>query len=138
MSKLDIYKASNGSIEFKSGELEKSAVVAIFATTANDGKSYQVEYYNLDVIISIRYRVDSKEATQFRIWATKVLSEYIYHGYAINSAKITLKTSNNYHDRFLIIDKTEAYHIGASLKDLGKKVFAFSQIDIQMLRFGDE
>ena len=55
---------------FKSGELDKDSVVAIFATTAADGKIYQVEYYNLDVIISVGYRVNSKKATRFRQWAT--------------------------------------------------------------------
>ena len=55
---------------FKSGELERDSVVANFATTASDGKTYQVEYYNLDVIISVGYRVNSKRATKFRQWAT--------------------------------------------------------------------
>jgi len=78
---------------FKSGELEKNEVVAIFATTANDGKIYQVEYYNLDVIISIGYRVDSKEATAFRKWATSILKKYITDGYVINETKLsTTKT----------------------------------------------
>ncbi len=232
---------------FKSDELEKKAVVAIIATTANDGKIYQVEYYNLDIIISIGYRVDSKEATIFRKWATSILKKYLTAGYAIDSEKIThqrfkeletdvsnlksdmqnikskvkddklatlqgvfyngeiydayvlinnifksshksivvidnyvddtvltlfskypkltytiitqkpskqlnldikkynaqyhnlkLKTSNRYHDRFLIVDDNEVYHIGASLKDLGKKVFAFSKIDKEMLRWEDD
>ncbi len=54
---------------FKENELERNSVVAFFATTASDGKTYQVEYYNLDVIISVGYRVKSKEGIQFRIWA---------------------------------------------------------------------
>ena len=69
---------------FKSGELDKNAVVAIFATTASDGKTYQVEYYNLDMILSVGYRVNSKEATIFRKWATSILKKYITNGYAIN------------------------------------------------------
>ena len=60
---------------FKSGELERDSVVAKFATTASDGKTYQVEYYNLDVIISVGYRVNSKRATKFRQWATSVLKK---------------------------------------------------------------
>jgi hypothetical protein len=221
---------------FKENELEKISVVANFATTASDGKCYDVEYYNLDVIISVGYRVKSKRGVQFRQWATKILKQYITNGYAINSEKIThdrfkelendvsflkqkvlrldslvidknitptqgifydgqifdayvfindllksakdevilvdnyidesvltlfskypdikftiissdknkrlkldikkynsqynnltLKYSTKYHDRFLIIDKT-TYHLGASLKDLGKKVFAFSKM----------
>ena len=55
---------------FKSGELDREAVVAKNATTAADGKVYQVDYYNLDLIIAVGYRVNSKKATQFRIWAT--------------------------------------------------------------------
>jgi len=74
---------------FSSGELEKGSVVAKIATTANDGKIYQVEYFNLDMILSIGYRVDSKEATQFRKWATSVLKKYLTDGYAINEQKIT-------------------------------------------------
>ena len=74
---------------FHSGELDENSVVAIFATTANDGKTYQVEYFNLDMILSIGYRVDSKEATNFRKWATSVLKKYLTDGYAINETKIT-------------------------------------------------
>jgi prophage maintenance system killer protein/prophage antirepressor-like protein len=74
---------------FESEELEKNSVVAKIATTANDGKTYQVEYYNLDMILSIGYRVDSKEATQFRKWATSVLKQYLIDGYAINEKKVT-------------------------------------------------
>jgi len=232
---------------FASEELEQSIVVAIFATTASDGKTYQVDYYNLDMIISIGYRVSSKKATKFRQWATGILRQYITSGYAIDSQKIThqrfkeleinvnglksdmqsikskikddgleitqgifyngqvydayalindifktakdsivlidnyvddtiltlfskypklsftiitqklskqfkldsekynkqyknltLKISSCYHDRFLIIDGSKVYHIGASLKDLGKKVFAFSQIDRDMLKWVDD
>ena len=225
---------------FKEGELEKYSVVANFATTASDGKVYQTEYYNLDVIISVGYRVKSQRGVKFRQWATQILKQYIYNGYAINAQKITVdrfinlendvktlqqeikelkedkkhiqlnqgifydgqiwdayefinkllknakkevilidnyiddtvltifskyqnlnytiitksiskqlkldiqkynaqynnlttKTSNRYHDRFLLLDD-EAYHLGASLKDLGKKVFAFSKIDRGLLK----
>lgn len=62
---------------FKTNELDKSAVVAKNATTASDGKTYQVDYYNLDAIISVGYRVNSSQATNFRIWATKILRDYI-------------------------------------------------------------
>ncbi|MBU1657454.1 virulence RhuM family protein [bacterium] len=227
---------------FSDGELEKLAVVANFATTASDGKTYNVDYYNLDVMISIGYRVKSQKGVKFRQWATSVLKSYIKNGYAINSEKITherfislesevialksqmqeiktlvkndgikphegifydgqiydayafindlLKSAksevvliDNYidesvftlfskypnlkikiytqsiskqltldyqkykaqyqnielqvfkkaHDRFLIIDGLEIYHIGASLKDLGKKWFAFSKFEIEAL-----
>lgn len=73
---------------FAEGELKRTSVVAFFATTATDGKIYNVEHFNLDVIISIGYRVNSKQATQFRQWATKTLRQYIVDGYAINKQRI--------------------------------------------------
>lgn len=73
---------------FSEKELNKDSVVAKNATTATDGKTYLVEYYNLDAIISVGYRVNSKTATQFRVWATKTLKEYITKGYAINRRRI--------------------------------------------------
>ena len=226
---------------FKEGELVKDSVWAKFAYTASDGKVYQVDYYNLDVIISVGYRVKSHRGTQFRQWANKVLKEYLLKGYSVNqrlksleekvdskllqhekqldyltdkvdffvrtslppvegifydgqifdaykfatdlirTAKKSILLIDNYvddsvllmlskrgkgvtaticthtisnqlnldiqkhnsqyprieiqtykqsHDRFLIIDDTDVYHIGASLKDLGKKMFAFSKLDI--------
>jgi len=230
---------------YKTEELQEYLSCSILEQLAKDGKRRKIKYYNLDMIIAVGYRVNSKKATQFRIWATKVLKEYIYNGYAINSQKITvdrfihleesvntlkeeiknlkeeknkiqltqgvfyngqiydayvlindifksakqevvlidnyiddtvltlfskypklsytiitkniskqlkldinkynaqynnlkIEKSNKYHDRFLMLDNSEAYHIGASLKDLGKKVFAFSEIDRAMLRFDDE
>ncbi len=227
---------------FEDGELEKFSVVANFATTASDGKTYNMEYYNLDVIISVGYRVKSQKGVRFRQWATSVLKNYIQNGYVINSDKITnerfvslenevtllkskvenisnsledttlkvkqgiffdgetydayvfindllgsaksevvlvdnyldesvftlfskypnlsikIYTGNiskqlkldyqkytsqyqnieliefkNSHDRFLILDKKEVFHIGASLKDLGKKWFGFSKFEIGTL-----
>ena len=215
---------------FKEGELKQISVVKDFLTTALDGKKYRTKYYNLDVIISVGYRVKSIRGTQFRQWANKVLKEYLLRGHAINSrityleqkvaehsekidffvrtslppvegifhngqifdaykfatdliksAKKSLVLIDNYvdesvllmlskretgvsakiytsnlskqltldlakhnkqyppieifmhttsHDRFLIIDDAEVYHIGASLKDLGKKLFAFSKLNI--------
>ena len=215
---------------FVEGELESSSVVAKNATTAIDGKIYQIEFYNLDVIISVGYRVKSKRGTQFRIWANSILKEYLMKGYVLNSRidriekkifehdqkfDLLIKTSlppnegifydgqifdawkfaadlvksahksivliDNYiddsvlhllakrnkgvevkiftskispelkkdiekfnaqyepvevkifsksHDRFLIIDNETVYHIGASLKDLAKKWFAFSKIEL--------
>jgi hypothetical protein len=206
------------------------SVVAKFATTAADGKIYQVEHYNLDMILSIGYRVKSSRGIQFRVWANQVLRNFLMKGYAIHkrferlenrvakteekidffvktslppvqgvffegdifdaylfvsklikSAKKTIilidnyidesvlvllskrqpkvsaqiytkqistqlqldikkhnsqydpiitSTSDSFHDRFLIIDNT-VYHIGASIKDLGKKLFAFSKMEIK-------
>jgi hypothetical protein len=73
---------------FKEKELDAKAVCAKFAHTATDGKTYQVEHYNLDAIISIGYRVNSKTATQFRQWATKTLREHITKGYSINRKQV--------------------------------------------------
>ena len=211
-------------------ELAGISVVAKFATTATDGKVYQVEYYNLDMVLSVGYRVKSSRGIEFRRWANKVLKEYLLKGYSVNrrltelehtvaehsrkidffvrtslppvegifydgqlfdaykfatdlirSARQSLLLIDNYvdesvllmlskrnagvkadiytqavshqlqldvqkhnsqyppigihtykkcHDRFLIIDGTDVYHIGASLKDLGKKMFAFSKLEI--------
>ena len=214
---------------FKEEELFKESVWAKFAYTASDGKIYQVDYYSLDVIISVGYRVKSKQGTRFRQWANNVLKDYLLKGYSINhrlqtleqtvaehsqkidffvrtalppmegifydgqifdaykfatdlikSANHSLVLIDNYvdettllmlskrkegvsatiytqrissqlqldlekhnaqysaidvkmykrsHDRFLLIDGQEVYHIGASLKDLGKKMFAFSRLN---------
>lgn len=73
---------------FESGELIEDSVVSILETTANDGKTYNVTYYNLDMIIAIGYRVNSKKATQFRIWATNVLRDYLTKGYVVNSKQL--------------------------------------------------
>ena len=83
---------------FRDKELNKFSVVANFATTALDGKTYNVEYYNLDVIISVGYRVKSQKGVRFRQWATSVLKSYIQNGYAINSEKIT-------HERFTTLER---------------------------------
>lgn len=214
---------------FKEGELDKLSVVKDSLTTASDGKNYRIKYYNLDVIISVGYRVKSLRGTQFRQWANKVLKDYLLKGYSLNqrlqalertvaehsqkidffvrtalppvegifyngqifdaykfatdlikSAKHSLVLIDNYvdettllmlskrskgvsatiytakiskqlqldldkhndqyppiqvrtykesHDRFLLIDETEVFHIGASIKDLGKKMFAFSKMN---------
>lgn len=73
---------------FEEGELIKNSVVAKIATTATDGKTYQVEYYNLDVIISVGYRVKSLRGTQFRIWALGVLKEYMLKGFALDDDRL--------------------------------------------------
>jgi len=215
---------------FKEQELEALSVSKDFLLTAADGKKYKTKLYNLDVIISVGYRVKSKTGTQFRIWATSTLKTYLLKGYVIQhkieniekklfehdskiefllhtslppnqgifydgqvfdaysfvsnlvkSAKISVELLDNFidesvltllskrnmdvqatiytksiskqlkldlerfntqyepirvqefaksHDRFLILDATDVYHIGASLKDLGKKWFAFSKLNI--------
>jgi hypothetical protein len=73
---------------FLSKELEKKAVCAKFAHTASDGKAYKTNFYNLDAIISVGYRVNSRQATHFRIWATQILKEYIIKGFAMNDERL--------------------------------------------------
>jgi hypothetical protein len=73
---------------FDEGELVSDLVIRKFRITADDGKSYETQFYNLDVIISVGYRVKSLRATQFRIWATKVLREYIIKGFALDDERL--------------------------------------------------
>lgn len=73
---------------FDSGELEENSVVSILETTASDGKVYKTKFYNLDAVIAVGYRVNSQRATQFRIWATQVLREYIIKGFALNDERL--------------------------------------------------
>lgn len=73
---------------FKEGELERDSVCAIFARTADDGKTYQTQYFNLDVIISIGYRVKSKRGVQFRQWATNTLKQHLLQGYTLNQQRL--------------------------------------------------
>lgn len=73
---------------FEEGELDKNSVVAKNATTGTDGKIYVVEFYNLDAIISVGYRINSAQATQFRIWATNVLKEYLVKGFALDDDRL--------------------------------------------------
>ncbi|KAA6339000.1 hypothetical protein EZS27_013029 [termite gut metagenome] len=233
---VELYQSSKSNISehikhiFQEEELDRNSVVRNFRTTASDGKTYAIIYYNLDMIISLGYRIKSRIATKFRQWATCTIKEYLLKGYAINqrferieqrvtetekkidffvrtalppvegifydgqifdaykfasdlikSAKKTIILIDNYidesvltllskrakevdatiytaqissrleldlkkynaqyppvsihtlnrsHDRFLFID-TDAYHIGASLKDLGKKMFAFSKMELK-------
>ena len=143
---------------FKEKELDEKSNMH-FLHIANSDKPVKV--YSLDVIISVGYRVKSQRGTQFRIWANKVLKEYMFKGYVINQRinkiEVTIYTNQipkqlsldlqrhnaqydpidiqlfrQSHDRFLIIDEKELYHIGTPLKDLGKKWFAFSKIQLDI------
>ena len=80
---------------FQEKELDINSVVAKNATTAKDGKIYQVDYYNLDVIISIGYRIKSQRGTRFRIWANKVLKDYLIKGFSINEQRLILINKKN-------------------------------------------
>src|SRR3972149_527996 len=82
---------------FKSGELNKDSVSSILEHTAADGKKYKTQFYNLDAIISVGYRVNSQRATQFRIWASNVLKQYLINGYAINEKRV-LETQSRFNE----------------------------------------
>lgn len=100
---------------FKENELSKNSVVAKIATTAADGKTYQVEFYNLDAIISVGYRVNSQRATQFRIWATRILKKYLLQGYAVNEKRL-LEAKNKFNQ----LQETIAFLQKQSKKELLK------------------
>ena len=82
---------------FKSGELDKNSACSILEHTATDGKTYKTKFYNLDIIISVGYRVNSKKATQFRVWATRVLKQHILQGYTINERRL-LETRSKFNE----------------------------------------
>ena len=86
---------------FTEGELQKNSVVKKFLTTASDGKSYNVLHYNLDAIIAVGYRINSKKATEFRIWATKILKEYMIKGFALNDEKLKNNGTSPYFEELL-------------------------------------
>ena len=94
---------------FKEGELERDSVVKESLTTAADGKRYKTKSYNLDVIISVGYRVKSQRGTQFRIWATRRLKDYLIQGYAINESRLTQK-------------QQEVQHLKTGIRILGRAV----------------
>ncbi len=121
---------------FREGELEEESNMQILHNTLSKYKPTKV--YNLNVIISVGYRVKSKRGIQFRIWATSVLKEYLIRGYAVNQQlnqqqygrTIEVKEYNSrFHDRFLILDD-DLYHFGASFKDLGRRLFAFERMGL--------
>ena len=140
---------------FKSGELDENSVHSILEYTAADGKLYKTRFYNLDAILSVGYRVNSINATMFRMFDNYVddtvltlldkradgVSAQIYTRSITQQLALDLQRHNaqyppvaidafqNAHDRFLCIDDM-VYHIGASLKDLGKKWFAFSRMEL--------
>ena len=93
---------------FNEGELERDSVVAKIATTAADGKTYQVDYYNLDVIISVGYRVKSLIATQFRRWATERLKEYMIKGFTMDDERLKNLGGGNYWKELL--DRIRDHH----------------------------
>ena len=106
---------------FKEGELFEESVIRKFRTTASDGKNYQVNYYNLDVIISVGYRVSSHRGTQFRIWATQRLKEYLIKGFTLDDERLKRSGGGNYFNELL-----------ARIRDIrsSEKVFWRKALDI--------
>ena len=124
-------------------ELANFSVVANFATTAADGKIYNVEYYNLEMILSIGYRVKSQRGIYFRRWANNVLKEYLLKGYALNNRFAVVEKQLEEQRQMLACHEQKinffvrtslppvegVYLIGASIKDLGKKWFGFTLME---------
>ena len=123
---------------FAEGELHADSVVANFATTATDGKNYQVEYYNLDVIISVGYRVKSQQGTRFRIWATQQLKEYLIKGFVLNDERFKQGTTMNYFDqlqeRLREIRISERFFY-QKIKDIYKTSIDYNPEDEQTIMF---
>ena len=111
---------------FEEGELQRNSVVAKFATTASDGKTYQVDHYNLDVIISVGYRVKSHRGTQFRIWAMGILKEYMKKGFALDDDRLKRLGVGNYFDELL----ARIRDIRSSEKVFWRKVLEISATSI--------
>jgi len=102
---------------FKEEELKKDSVVAFFATTASDGKTYQVEYYNLDLIISLGYRVNSKRGIEFRHWASSVLKDYLIKGYTFNQKRLEETGFKDFERLLKLTHQTLSTH----LSDIGQE-----------------
>ncbi|MBI2778773.1 MAG: virulence RhuM family protein [Gammaproteobacteria bacterium] len=105
---------------FDTNELERGAVVAKNATTAADGKTYQVEYFNLDVIISVGYRVNSSQATRFRQWATRVLRDHLTLGYSLNEYRLAQQGLTELEQAVDLLGKTLTRQ--ALVTDIGREV----------------
>jgi len=129
---------------FDTEELNRKSVVAKFATTATDGKVYQVDYHNLDLIISVGYRVNSKRGTQFRIWATNVLKDHLIKGYTINEKRMRedraklkeFQKTSRIMERLLqnkALDSTEATGLLKVILDYQKALHLLDEYDFQKL-----
>ena len=110
---------------FNTRELERKAVVAKNATTAADGKIYQVDYFNLDAILSVGYRVNSKRGTQFRIWATRTLKDYLLRGYTLNEKRLREKGLGEIEQAVGLLARTLTQH--ALVTDEGRAVLEVVQ-----------
>ena len=114
---------------FEKGDLQRISVVANFATTAADGKTYNVDYYNLDVIISVGYRVKFHRGTQFRIWAMGILKEYLKKGFALDDDRLKRLGGGNYFDELL----AHIRDIRSSEKYSGERSWKFMQPALIMI-----
>ncbi len=123
---------------FKEHELKENSVVRKFRTTANDGKTYDVNHYNLDVIISVGYRVKSQQGTQFRIWATQRLKEYIVKGFTLNDERFKSGNSMNYftelQERIREIRISERFFY-QKIKDIYKTSIDYDANDEKTIQF---
>jgi hypothetical protein len=125
---------------FRSGELERDSVCAKFAHTAEDGKVYQTAFYNLDAIISVGYRVNSKRGTQFRIWATNVLRDHILRGYSVNQRRLkelhqSLRLVEQVLDHY-DVDSDQAKALLRVVTDYGYALDLLDDYDHQRIRLG--
>lgn len=107
---------------FKDGELDENAVCANFAHTASDGKTYQTRFFNLDAIISVGYRVNSKRGVQFRQWATRVLREHLTQGYTFNQARLAERGMSEAQQAIELLARTLQNQ--ALVNDTGREVIA--------------
>jgi hypothetical protein len=115
---------------FSQGELERASVSAFFAHTAADGKTYQVEYFNLDAILSVGYRVNSRRGTQFRIWATGVLRSHLVSGYSANERRLVeLRRSLRLVEHVLAGDAVSADEATALLRVVTDYAYALDLLD---------
>lgn len=112
---------------FKSEELDKNSVCSFFEHTASDNKVYKTQYYNLDMIISIGYRVNSKQGILFRKWATSVLKDYMLKGYAINEKRLDVLNKT-----IAIQSKMLAFTLGIEEKAANLLYFLIKIISLQM------
>lgn len=123
---------------FTEKELDENSVVRKFRTTATDGKSYEINHYNLDVIISVGYRVKSTQGTQFRIWATQRLKEYIIKGFALNDERFKTGSSMNYfnelQDRIRQIRLSERLFY-QKIKDIYSTSIDYNPNDLKTIEF---
>ncbi len=133
---------------FETEELSGRSVVANFATTATDGKVYKVDFYNLDLIISVGYRVNSKRGTQFRIWATNILKNHLIQGYTINQKRLQesqvkikeLQKTSRMIERLLLqknLESTEATGLLQVILDYQKALHLLDEYDHQELEIKD-